>query len=112
MTLMTSLVREGTGPLTTPLPFSDAEYGRRLSALREQMANVGVDAFVSFTPENLFYHTAHDTPGYYFYQAMVITADHQPINVTRRIESTNTLGRGWSRLALPYEDREDPIALT
>jgi Xaa-Pro dipeptidase len=112
MTITTSLVRRGSGPLTTPIPFSDAEYQRRLDGLRKQMAMRDLDAFISFTPENLYYHSAHDTPGYYFYQAMIVTHDHLPINVTRRIESTNTLGRGWARLAVPYEDREDPAALT
>jgi Xaa-Pro dipeptidase len=112
MNATSSRIREGSGKLTTPVPFSDAEYRRRLEGLRAQMAERGLDAFVSFTPENLFYLTAHDTPGYYFYQAMVVTHDHLPVNVLRRIESTNTLGRGWARLAVPYEDREDPVAAT
>jgi Xaa-Pro dipeptidase len=69
-------------------------------------------AFLSFTPENIYYLTAHDTPGYYFYQATVVTPDRRPINVLRRIETTNTLGRGWARLAVGYEDREDPVEAT
>ena len=35
-----------------------------------------------------------------------------PINVLRRIETTNTLGRGWKRQAVGYEDREDPVDKT
>jgi Xaa-Pro dipeptidase len=105
-------ILEGTGPLVAPLPFSDGEFERRLNSVRASMTARDLDAFVSFTPENLYYLTAHDTPGYYFYQACVVTPDHPPINVLRRMETTNTLGRSWSRLAVSYEDREDPIELT
>ena len=112
MAVQTVKIQEGAGPLVTPLPFGDAEYQRRLDGVRAQMADKGLDAFVSFTPENIYYLSAHDTPGYYFYQAMVVTRDRGPINVLRRIETTNTLGRGWTRLAVGYEDREDPVDKT
>jgi Xaa-Pro dipeptidase len=105
-------IQEGTGPLVDALPFSDGEYQRRLAAIRSAMSRRELDAFVSFTPENIYYVTGHDTPGYYFYQACVVTHAQRPVNVLRRIETTNTLGRSWSRLTVGYEDREDPIAAT
>ncbi len=105
-------IQEGTGPLVDRLPFDDAEYQRRLDGVRAQMAKRGLVVFISFTPENIYYLTGHDTPGYYFYQACVVTPNRQPINVLRRIETTNTLGRSWSRLAVGYEDRQDPIEST
>ncbi|MFO1059311.1 MAG: Xaa-Pro peptidase family protein [Dongiaceae bacterium] len=103
---------EGTGPLVEPLPFSDAEYERRLRLLHSAMADQGLDIFVSFTPENIYYMTGHDSPGYYFYQASVVARGEKPINVLRRIETTNTLLRSWSRRAVAYQDFEDPIAAT
>jgi Xaa-Pro dipeptidase len=105
-------ILEGTGSLVTPLPFTDGEFRRRLEGVRAAMSQRGLDAFVSFTPENIYYLTAHDSPGYYFYQACVVTHTHPPVNVLRRIETSNTLGRGWSRRAVGYEDRQDPISLT
>ena len=105
-------IQEGTGSLVTALPFTDGEYRRRLDGVRAAMSQRGLDAFVSFTPENIYYLTAHDSPGYYFYQASVVTHSHPPVNVLRRIETTNTLGRGWSRRAVGYEDRQDPIEAT
>jgi Xaa-Pro dipeptidase len=42
----------------------------------------------------------------------VVTHTHPPVNVLRRIETSNTLGRGWARRAVGYEDRQDPMALT
>jgi len=106
------VIVEGTGSLVEPLPFSNQEYERRHSALREAMGRTGVDAFLSFTPENLYYITGHDTPGYYFYQACIVTATELPINVLRRIETTNTIWRSWSRRAVSYEDRQDPVEAT
>src|SRR6202022_2184489 len=105
-------IQEGTGPLVDALPFMDSEYQRRLTAIRSTMSRRELDAFVSFTPENIYYVTGHDTPGYYFYQACVVTHGQRPVNVLRRIETTNTLGRSWSRLTVGYEDREDPIEAT
>src|SRR5690348_8627330 len=96
-------IEEGTGPLVDALPVSEAEFRRRLDAVRRAMAARGLAAFISFTPENIYYLTGHDTPGYYFYQACVVTPDRPPVNVLRRIETTNTFGRTWSRLAVAYE---------
>ncbi len=105
-------IQTGTGPLVTPLPFTDTEFRRRLDGVRAGMSARSLDAFVSFTPENIYYLTAHDSPGYYFYQASVVTHPDEPVNVLRRIETTNTLGRGWSRRVVGYEDRQDPIEAT
>jgi Xaa-Pro dipeptidase len=105
-------IQEGTGPLVDRLPFDNAEYQRRLDGVRAEMAKRDIGAFITFTPENIYYLTGHDTPGYYFYQACVVTPKRPPINVLRRIETTNTLGRSWARLAVGYEDRQDPIEAT
>ncbi len=105
-------IEEGTGPLVGTLPFSETEFRRRMDNTRRAMAARDLAAFISFTPENIYYLTGHDTPGYYFYQACVVTPERPPINVLRRIETTNTLGRTWSRLAVGYEDRQDPVEAT
>jgi Xaa-Pro dipeptidase len=103
---------EGAGQLLEPLAFSDAEYSARLSKLRNLMRSQGVDYFVSFTPENIYYLTGHDTPGYYFYQACIISLYDPPVNVLRRIESSNTLLKSWSRRVVVYQDTEDPVLAT
>ncbi len=103
---------EARGQLVESLAFTDAEYERRLSGLRKEMEKDGIDYFISFTPENIYYITGHDTPGYYFYQASVIDRRYKPVNITRRIESTNTLWKSWSRRVVSYEDRQDPVEAT
>src|SRR5262249_22978984 len=105
-------IQQGTGDLIGTLPFDGVEYQGRLDHLRELMAARGLDALITFTPENMYYLTGHDSPGHYFYQATVVTQGHLPINVLRRAETTNTVWHSWPRLTVSYEDREDPIDLT
>lgn len=104
-----SLIVEGGGPLVMDLPFSDKEYGCRLEAVRRLMERRGLDALLSFTPENLYYLTGHDTPGYYYLQACVVTHDQDPVILTRKIESFNTVGRSWKRKVCPFGDTENPV---
>ena len=105
-------IEEGTGSRLVELPFTDAEFARRLEGIRSRMRERGLDAFVSFTPENLYYANAHDTPGYYWYQAIVVTHDQAPVTVVRLVEAGATLAMGWSRLAAVYSDHEDPVEHT
>ncbi len=35
------------------------------------------------TPENLYYMTGYQTPGYYWYQTLVVPMDREPVYVTR-----------------------------
>ena len=104
-----TLIEVGTGPLIAPLSFTDGEYNQRLAATRAQMQKLDLDYLLVFTPENIYYLTGHDTPGYYYLQACVVTHQHPPIVVTRKIESFNTLGRSWARLVCPYQDTQDPV---
>ena len=102
-------VQIGQGPLIQPLPFTPAEYERRHAAVRVEMKSQDIDAFVSFSPENINYLTGHDTPAYHYVQACLITHDQMPINVLRSIEVSNTLLRTWSRRAIGYADHEEPM---
>ena len=102
-------IQTGSGELIQPLPFSRAEYARRLDGVRRGMDAAGLDAFVSFGPENINWLTGHDTPAYHYVQASVVTRDADPVNLLRGIEVTNTLSRTWSRRAVAYADHEEPM---
>lgn len=104
-------VTTGTGPLVAPLPFTAAEYDRRLAALRAAMATAGLDAFVAFGPENINWLTGHDTPAYQYLQACLVTADAEPVNLLRSIDASNTLLRSRWRHAVAYADHDDPVAI-
>lgn len=102
-------IEVGRGALIQPLPFSEAEYHRRLAAVRAAMERQGLDAFISFSPENINWLTGHDTPAYHYLQASVVTHDRPPVNLIRGIDASNTLARTWSRLAVRYADHQEPM---
>ncbi len=106
---MAVVIEEGRGPLIAPLPFSTEEYAARLSAVRQAMRRAGVDVFVAFSPENIFWITGHDSPAYHYVQACVVTLNETPVNLIRRIDATNTLLRSWSRKAVAYGDSDEPM---
>lgn len=110
--MSTFKITEGRGQLVEPLAFTNEEFERRLNSLKALMQEKGLDYFISFTPENIYYLTGHDSPGYYFYQAMVVSHKELPVNVLRRVESSNTILKSWSRRTVIYQDTEDPVAAT
>ena len=108
---MTLKIEEGSGALIAPLPFSANEYAARLARLRERMREQQLEVFVSFSPENIFWITGHDSPAYHYVQASVVTLDEAPINLLRRIDATNTLLRSWSRRVVSYGDSDEPMEI-
>lgn len=102
-------IEEGKGPLISPLPFSAGEYAARLARLRQAMRQQDLAAFVSFSPENIYWITGHDSPAYHYVQACVVTPREVPINLIRRIDATNTLLRSWSRRVVSYGDADEPM---
>lgn len=90
------------------LVFPIAEYERRLRALRESMNQRGLDAVILTMPHDLFYLTGYQTPGYYWFQAIVVPLEDTPFMVTRLLESSNIPARTWIELSRPYRDFDDP----
>ena len=91
------------------LVFSMAEYERRLAGMRAEMDRRALDAMVVTTPENLFYLTGYQTPGYYFFQALVVPLDGEPFMVTRLLEDSNVQTRTWVEYSRPYADTESAV---
>jgi Xaa-Pro dipeptidase len=92
------------------LVFAMTEYEARLARLRQSMAARNLDAFLVTTPENLFYLTGYQTPGYYWFQALVVPLAGEPFMVTRLIEDSNVQTRTWISESHPYRDHESPPA--
>src|SRR5690349_7545170 len=51
--------------------FPKAEYDGRVARARRLLAQAGIDVMVVTGPENIFYLTGQQTPGYYTFQALV-----------------------------------------
>jgi len=92
--------------------FSLEEYQQRLDALRGRMQQKGVDVMLVHTPENLYYMTGYQTPGYYWYQTLVVPMDKEPVFVTRLLEDSNAEHLTWVEERRPYGDSEDWVAKT
>lgn len=91
------------------LVFSMAEFERRLGAMRAEMDRRALDAMIVTTPENLFYLTGYQTPGYYYFQALVVPLEGEPLMVTRLLEDTNVESRTWVEHSRPYADTESAV---
>ena len=101
----------GTGE-TYPLPFSAAEFERRLRAVRASARARGWEAVVLNAPENLYYLSGYQSLGYFAYQVLVVPVDAPPCFVVRYGERGNVWGRSYIQDLALWRDTEDPIAVT
>ena len=92
--------------------FSLEEYRERLDALRRRMEGAGADVLLVTSPENLYYLSGYQTPGYYWYQTLIVPLEREPVFVVRMNEASNVEPLSWVEDCRPYEDFEDWIAHT
>ncbi|EJJ28096.1 M24 family metallopeptidase [Rhizobium sp. CF142] len=91
--------------------FPREEYARRQALAREGLAAAGLDALVVTGPENIFYLTGQQTPGYYTFQALILPADGDPVFLIRQLEYFNFIANTFISDAVVYQDGEDPLGL-
>lgn len=92
--------------------FSLEEYKQRMEALRSRMEDKGVDCMLVTTPENLYYLSGYQTPGYYWFQTLIVPMSGEPVFVTRLTEASNIEPLSWVEESRPYQDHEDWIVKT
>jgi Xaa-Pro dipeptidase len=92
--------------------FEIAEYHDRLARLRTEMQARGVEVLLSYTPENIYYLSGYQTPGYYTYQCVIVPLEGDPIMFTRYLEETNVRGLSWIDTRGYYNDNQDPVEET
>ncbi|MDT8309853.1 MAG: ectoine hydrolase [Methylophaga sp.] len=93
------------------MTFPFEEYERRLSELRERIAERFMDAVVISDPENIMYLTDYQTTGYSFFQALVVPLEDEPFMITRKLEESNVIHRTWVEITRPYPDTGDAIQM-
>ncbi|MFO7545590.1 MAG: Xaa-Pro peptidase family protein [Trueperaceae bacterium] len=91
------------------LVFPMSEYDRRLGALRARMAEQELDAMVTTTPENICYLCGFDSPGHYWFQAMVVPLEGEPFTYSRLLETSGVEAGTWIEANLAYHDSDDII---
>lgn len=55
--------------------FSADEYAQRIRRTRERLSRAGVDVMIVTGPENIFWLTGQQTPGYYTFQALLLPVE-------------------------------------
>lgn len=93
------------------LVFPREEYRRRIDKLRQLMQERDLDAVILAMPHDLFYLTGYQTPGYYWFQVLVVPVEKEPFMVTRLLESSNIPARTWIEISRPYDDFENPAEI-
>jgi len=91
------------------LPFSMSEYEERLRNVRAGMRKRDIEALMLNSPENIYYLTGHQTPGFYMFQTLILPIDGEPTIVTREAEEPWVRARSWVKKTACYSDQEDPL---
>lgn len=91
------------------LVFPMSEYKRRLGDLRGQMEAQGLDVVITTTPENICYLTGFESPGHYYFNALVVPLIKESFMVPRLLEARGVQTYTWVELVRPYEDIQDPV---
>jgi len=76
-------------PASAEAAFDKPEFDRRIGRLRDSMQAKGIDLFLTSGPENIFYLTGQQTPGYYTFQCLGIPLKGEPFLVMRSLETMN-----------------------
>jgi Xaa-Pro dipeptidase len=90
--------------------FPKSEYDKRLVALRARMAAKGFDLFLTSGPENIFYLTGQQTPGYYMFQCLCVPQTGEPFHILRGLETMNARLNTFLTDIEGYADDAHPAA--
>ncbi len=94
------------------LSFSREEYADRLERVRTRMGAAGMEVMLTTVPENIIYLTGYSTLGYFTYQILILSLEHDPILLTRAINVEKARVDGCLRHVEGYTDTEDPDEAT
>jgi Xaa-Pro dipeptidase len=89
--------------------FPKAEYDQRMERARSLLSGAGIDVMVVTGPENIFYLTGQQTPGYYTFQALVLPVDGEPAFIVRQLEYFNFIANTFISNAEVYQDGDQPV---
>ncbi|STW08106.1 creatinase [Klebsiella grimontii] len=89
--------------------FSADEYAQRIRRTRERLSSAGVDVMIVTGPENIFWLTGQQTPGYYTFQALLLPVEGDPVFVIRQLEYFNFIANTFISDAAIYQDGDNPV---
>ncbi|MFZ5964074.1 M24 family metallopeptidase [Thalassococcus sp. BH17M4-6] len=77
------------------LPFSKAEYTRRLSLTRAAMDKAGIDVLLVTDPSNMAWLTGYDGWSFYVHQGVIVLPDADPVWWGRNQDSNGAVRTVW-----------------
>jgi Xaa-Pro dipeptidase len=87
--------------------FSPGEYAQRIASVRERMADRELDVVLVHSPENIYYLTGYQTPGYYWHQVLILPLVAEPIFVPPPHEASLVPEFCWIDDVRMYPDTAD-----
>ena len=103
------------GAVVTPgieAVFAKEELLTRQQRARTELQTRGIDILLLTGPENIFYLTGQQTPGYYTYQALLLPVDSDPVFIVRQLELNNLVANSYLQDIVPFMDNADPVEVT
>ena len=97
-----------TIPLGAEAAFPKGEFDGRVSRLQEVLAERGLDLYITTGPENIFYLTGQQSPGYSNFQSACVPRSGTPFLVSRGTESFNARLNSFVEDIYSYGDGDDP----
>ena len=88
--------------------FPAEEYERRQTAVRRHMEAAGIEVLLVTGPENIFYLTGQQTPGYTTFQALLLPLAEAPVFIVRQLELANFISNTFLTEIEVYQDNEAP----
>jgi Xaa-Pro dipeptidase len=107
--VQSSIRLQNISKMTTPRIqlFTPDEYAMRISSVREQMAERNLDVVLVHSPENIYYLTGYQTPGYYWHQVLILPLAADPIFVPPPHEASLVPEFCWIDDVRMYPDTAD-----
>ena len=87
--------------------FTSEEYESRIRKTREFMVQNQIDVLVIHSPENIYYLSGYQTPGYYWYQALILPLSSDPIFIAPPHEAALVPEFSWIEDSRIYPDTSD-----
>ena len=92
--------------------FAAGEYESRIRKVREGMEINGLDVLVIHSPENIYYLSGYQTPGYYWYQALILPLNSEAIFIAPPHEAALIPEFSWVEDSRVYPDTSDWAQVT
>ncbi|MGH0241655.1 M24 family metallopeptidase [Sinorhizobium meliloti] len=80
------------------------ELDRHVRAAQKAIQEKGLDLLLLTGPENIYYLSAQQTPGYYMFQCLCVPAEGEPFLFVRGLEAANARANTFVEEILFYED--------